>query len=222
MGPKLLIGGVLALVAIGIAGVVVYRSETEAIEKRGSANEEFDPSATPESSGRVNAREPWPTFGYDAQRNKVSPYDHRPPFRRTWRIDAHDTIEFPPSAAYGNLYLAQQKGLFFALDGRTGRKVFKRKDFKRCAASSPTVRKGVVYQSYMHWAPCPQGAPNPTGFVTAMSAKTGREKWRFRRGPFESSPLVRKGVVYVGNWDHNVYAISARTGRKIWSFKTDA
>ena len=220
MGWKLLIAGVLALVVIGIGGVILYREETEPIEKRGSAKEEFDPSATPEP--RRRAAEAWPTFGYDLQRSKVSPYYHRPPYRRTWRIDAHDTIEFPPSAAYGNLYLAQQKGLFFALDGKTGRKVFKRKNFKRCAASSPTVRKGMVYQSYMHWSPCPQGASNPTGFITAMSARTGKEKWRFRRGPFESSPLLRRGVIYAGNWDHNVYAISARTGRKIWSFKTDA
>ena len=219
---KVLIAGVLVLVAIGIAGAVVYKEETEPIEKRGSAKEEFDPSATPEPGKPSKIREAWPTFGYDVQRNKVAPYDHRPPYTRTWRIDAHDTIEFPPSAAYGNIYLAQQKGLFFALDGRTGRKVFPRKNFKRCAASSPTVHRGMIYQSYMHRAPCPQGASNPTGFVTAMSARTGREKWRFKRGPFESSPLVRKGVVYVGNWDHNVYAISARTGRKIWSFKTDA
>jgi outer membrane protein assembly factor BamB len=221
MVPKLLIAGALALAAIVIGSVIVYREETEPIEKRGSAKEEFDPSATPEARRPSRIREAWPTFGYDLQRNKVSPFNHRPPYTRTWRIDAHDTIEFPPSAAYGNLYLAQQKGLFFALDGRTGRKVFRRKNFKRCAASSPTVHKGMIYQSYMHWAPCPQGASNPSGFVTAMSARTGKEKWRFKRGPFESSPLLRKGVVYVGNWDHNVYALSATTGRKIWSFKTD-
>ncbi|MDQ4048882.1 MAG: hypothetical protein M3131_05805, partial [Actinomycetota bacterium] len=171
MGRKTLIGGVLALVVIGVAGVILYRAETQPVEKRGSANEEFDPSATPEP-GKGGTREPWPTFGYDAQRNKVSPYSHRPPFRRSWRIDAHDTIEFPPAAAYGNVYVAQQKGLFFALDGKTGRKVFRRKNFKRCAASSPTVRNGMIYQSYMHWSPCPQGASNPTGFVTAMSART--------------------------------------------------
>ena len=54
--------------------------------------------------------------------------------RRTWRVDARDTIEFPPSAAYGNVYMAQQKGLFFALNGKTGKPVFKTKNFKRCAA----------------------------------------------------------------------------------------
>ena len=107
MGRKLLIAGALALVAIVIAGVILYQEEKEPIEKRGSAEEEFDPEATPEPR-KLPQMEAWPTFGYDLQRNKVAPYDHRPPYQRTWRIDAHDTIEFPPSAAYGNLYLAQQ------------------------------------------------------------------------------------------------------------------
>ncbi|MBA3298991.1 MAG: PQQ-binding-like beta-propeller repeat protein [Thermoleophilaceae bacterium] len=223
MRRKLLIGGAIAAVLL-VAAVGYYRQETEPVEKRGSADEEFDRSAEPKRPklpARVAIPVPWPTFGYDLQRSKVSPFDHRPPYRRTWRIDAHDTLEFPPSAAYGNLYLAQQKGLFFALDGKTGRKVFPTKNFKRCAASSPTIAKGTVYQAYMDFAPCPQGASNPTGFIIAMDAKTGRQRWRFKGQPFESTPLLVKGVLYAGSWDHNVYAVSARTGRKVWSFQTD-
>src|SRR5919206_1454328 len=154
MGRRLLIGGGLLVVVLGYPAVLYYRHETEPVRKRGSAKVEFDPGAAP--GKRPSSRHGWPTFGYDAQRSKVSPYGHRPPFRRTWRVDAHDTIEFPPSAAYGNVYIAQQKGLFLAIDGRTGRKVFPKKRFKRCAASSPTIAHGRVYQSYMHWAPCPQ------------------------------------------------------------------
>ena len=76
-------------------------------------------------------------------------------------MDARDTLEFPPSAAYGNVYMAQQKGLFFALNGKTGKPVFKTKDFKRCAASSPTLANGTIYQAYMDFVPCPQGASEP-------------------------------------------------------------
>ena len=221
---RLLIGGALLAVVLVASGIVFYRNETEPIEKRGSSTEEFDPRAAPEARrppSRKRVRVAWPTFGYDPQRTKVSPYGHRPPYERTWRIDAHDTIEFPPSTGYGNVYIAQQKGLFLAIDGKTGRKVFPKKRFKRCAASSPTISKGWIYQSYMHWAPCPQGASNPTGFVTAINARTGRERWRFRAKPIESSPLLVRGTLYFGSWDHNVYAVKARTGRKLWSFKAD-
>jgi outer membrane protein assembly factor BamB len=223
MRGRVLIGGLVLAAVLGGAALLFYRSETKPIEKRGSAKVEFDPGATPEAqpAPRTGRGAGWPTFGHDAQRTKVSPYPHRPPYERTWRADLHDTIEFPPSTAYGNVYVAQQKGVFLAVNGKTGRKVFPKKRFKRCAASSPTISKGWIYQSYMDWVPCPQGAGNPTGFVTAINAKTGKEKWRFKAQPIESSPLLQRGILYVGSWDHNVYAISAKSGRKIWSFGTD-
>lgn len=221
MTRRLLIAVAALVLLAGAGGAYALLSGEDPPKKRGSAKEEFDPRAGPKPAPKPKEiAEPWPTFGYDIERSKVSPYGHRPPFRRTWRIDARDTLEFPPSAAYGNVYLAQQKGLFFALNGRTGRPVFKTKSFRRCAASSPTLANGTIYQSYMDFTPCPQGASNPTGFLIAMDARTGRERWRFRAKPIESSPLLRRGRLYVGSWDGNVYAIDARTGRRLWSHQT--
>ncbi len=213
---------VLLLVAAG-AAAVAYKvlSKEDPPQKRGSAQVEFDASAKPQPGrGRKGNPVAWPTFGFDRQRTKDVPFLLHPPYRRTWRVDGRDTLEFPPSLAYGNVYIAQQKGLFIAMRGRTGKRVFKTKRFKRCAASSPTIAKGVIYQAYMDRVPCPQGASHPTGFVTAMSAKTGKEKWRFRGQPFESSPLLKNGILYVGSWDGRVYAIRAKTGRKVWSHRT--
>ena len=147
MGRRLLIGGALVVVVLGVAAYVFYRNETEPVKKRGSAKVEFDASAEPEEAevpARKRIAEPWPTFGFDLQRSKSAPYEHRPPYTRTWRMDAHDTIEFPPAAAYGNVYIAQQKGVFIALKGKSGRKAFRKKRFKRCAASSPTVADGWI------------------------------------------------------------------------------
>jgi outer membrane protein assembly factor BamB len=36
----------------------------------------------------------------------------------------------------------------------------------------------------------------------------------------QSSPAVVNGVVYIGSFDHNVYALNASTGAKLWSFAT--
>jgi outer membrane protein assembly factor BamB len=221
----LIAGAVVLLLAVG-AGAYVYLSDEDPPEKRGSAKVEFDADAgpaKPKPPKRIAV--PWPTFGYDIQRTKVGPYGHRPPYKRLWRLDALDTLEYPPSAGYGNVYVAQQKGLFYALDGQTGKPVFKRKNFKRCAASSPTIANNTVYQAYMDWVgdlsnPCPQGASNPTGFLIAMNARTGREKWRFDAQPIESTPLLRNGKLYVGSWDGNVYAIDAHNGRKAWAYQT--
>ena len=163
---------------------------------------------------------PWPTYSYDDQRRHISPYDHRPPYRRLWTIDAHDTLEFPPTVGYGKVYLAQQKGLFFALDAQTGR-VHWRKSLDRCAASSPTVGKDVVYVSYMHPVQCLQGQEGADGFVVAWDADTGREKWRFNSAPIESSPLLKGNRLFVGSWDHGVYALNANNGKRIWRFEAD-
>jgi outer membrane protein assembly factor BamB len=218
----LIVGAALVAVLVVAVGVYAYQKENEPIEKRGSANEEFVTTEEPKPEPPPKKRNPrpWPTYGYDDARQHISPYDHRPPYRRLWKIDAHDTLEFPPTVGYGHVYLAQQKGLFFALNARTGT-VDWRKSLGRCAASSPTIGKGVVYQAYMHPVECLQDQPGANGFLVAWDADTGRERWRFESAPIESSPLLKNGRLYVGTWDHNVYAIDADTGRKIWSFQAD-
>jgi len=219
---RLIAGAALVAVVIAAVGVYVYKKETDPIEKRGSADEEFVPDETPQPKRppkKDNPR-PWPTYGYNVERDHASPYDHRPPYRRLWKVAAHDTLEFPPSVGYGRVYLAQQKGLFFALDAKTG-KVDWRKSLNRCAASSPTIGKGVVYQAYMHPVQCLQDQAGANGFVVAWDAKTGRERWRFNTAPIESSPLLKNGRLYVGSWDHKVHALNADTGRQIWSFQAD-
>ena len=128
----------ILLAVAGAAGVYAYQKEKEPIEKRGSATEEFEPAEEPKAQPPPANPRPWPTYAYDSARQHIAPYDHRPPFRRLWKIDAHDTIEFPPSVGYGRVYVAQQKGLFLALDAKTG-KVLWTKDNGRCAAASPTI-----------------------------------------------------------------------------------
>jgi outer membrane protein assembly factor BamB len=220
---RLLIGGALVVLALAAAiGVYAY-NENQPIEKRGSATEEFVVEDAPEPEPPPPKKEiprPWPTYGFDDARQHISPYDHRPPYRRLWQIDAHDTLEFPPTVGYGRVYLAQQKGLFFALDAKTG-KVSWKKSLGRCAASSPTVGKGLVYQSYMHPVECLQDQAGANGFLVAWDADTGAERWRFNSAPIESSPLLHGNRLFVGTWDHNVYAINAKNGRKIWSFQAD-
>ena len=222
---RVLIGVALVVIALAVAVGVYAYNENQPLEKRGSATEEFvvteepEPQAPPRDKDKEIAR-PWPTYGFDIARQHISPYNHRPPFRRLWKIDAHDTLEFPPTIGYGRVYLAQQKGLFFALDAKTG-KVDWKKDTNRCAASSPTIGKGVIYQSYMHPVECLQDQAGANGYVVAWDAKTGRQLWRHNTAPVESSPLLRNGVLYVGTWNNDVIALNAKTGRQKWRFQAD-
>jgi outer membrane protein assembly factor BamB len=217
---RLLVAGAIVVVGLGIAiGVYAY-NESQPVEKRGSAKEEFVRTEEPKPKPKPEDPEPWPTYAYDRERDHVSPFDHRPPYRRLWSIDAHNTLEFPPSIGYGRVYLAQQKGLFFALDAKTGKVVW-RKNTRRCSASSPTIRDGVVYQAWMDFVDCPQSRPGATGFLIAWDADTGRRIWKRNGAPIESSPLLVRRTLYYGAWDHRVHAVDARTGRQRWSFEAD-
>ncbi len=208
------------MIVLAVAIGLYVRSQNEPLETRGSATEEFVTTEEAKAPPTKDDPRPWPTYGYDNQRQHVSPFRERPPYKRLWSINAHDTVEFPPSVGYGRVYVAQQKGLFFALNAKTGQ-VRWRKSLDRCAAASPTIGKEVVYQSYMHPVVCAQGQPGATGFVVAWDARTGKERWRYNTAPVESSPLLQGNRIYVGSWDHGVHAINANTGRRIWRFQAD-
>jgi outer membrane protein assembly factor BamB len=219
---RLLAGGALAVLVLGIAaGAYVIFFKDKPTEKRGSARDEFVTTEEPaKAPPKPRDPTPWPTYGYDVQRTHVAPFAHRPPYRRLWKVDGHDTLEFPPTVGFGRVYEAQQKGIFFALNAKSGR-VSWRKETGRCAASSPTLGKGVVYQAYMDAVPCPENRPGATGYMIAWNARTGRTKWRWNTAPIESSPLLIGDTLYVGSWDHGVYAINAKNGRRRWRFGAD-
>jgi outer membrane protein assembly factor BamB len=96
-----------------------------------------------------------------------------------------------------------------------------KKTLGRCAASSPTIGKGVVYQSYMHPVECLQDQAGANGYVVAWDADTGRELWKHKTAPVESSPLLKNDTLYVGTWNNDVIALNAKTGRRKWRFQAD-
>jgi len=69
------------------------------------------------------------------------------------------------------------------------------------------------------------GAPATVAFPTsAISfAQTGNvlPVWEFEcEDEVRSSPTVSEGVVYVGCYDHNLYAVNARDGEFLWKYPT--
>jgi outer membrane protein assembly factor BamB len=57
--------------------------------------------------------------------------------------------------------------------------------------------------------------------VVAWDADTGKRRWQWNKTPVESSPLLVRNTLYVGTWDHGVYALNARNGRVKWRFQAD-
>jgi outer membrane protein assembly factor BamB len=210
------------LVGAGIvAGYVLYKRD-QAADVRGSSTEEFvttaepepkPPPAPPRAEGIV-----WPTFKYDATRAGVSPYSHRPPYRAVWGFAARTLVEFPPALAFGRLYFANNDGILFAVRAQDGKLVWRYRS-GRVQAASPTVVGRTVFHTFLYRQRGKQRSED--GELVAFDADTGAVRWRKRLAPSESSPLVHRGRVYVGDWSGKVYAFDVRTGRQLWAFQTD-
>jgi len=77
--------------------------------------------------------------------------------------------------------------------------------------SSPAVVDGLVYFGSFD------------GYVHALDASTGEERWSFQTGgEVWSSPAVADGRVYIGSGDYYLYALNAVTGEQLWQFETGA
>jgi outer membrane protein assembly factor BamB len=215
---------VASALGFGVALGFWLHGEDTIETKRGSPTIEFVTTLkAPEQKRprRVVLRLPWPTYGLKVQRTHTATDFHlKPPFRLRWTFKAHHVLEFPPSIAYGRLYVANQRGRFFAIHHRTGKIVWQRR-FNHCSASSPTVAYRVVYHAWMQPLPCNRYPRSQPGMITAMAARTGKLIWTFRGGAFETSPLVIGKTLYAGSWNHKLYAVNIYTGKARWTFTAD-
>ena len=59
-----------------------------------------------------------------------------------------------------------------------------------------------------------------SGSSNSAAPTTNATLWKFNTGGQVDSPTVVGGVVYVGSFDHKIYAFNASDGTTIWSYKT--
>ncbi|HET7566583.1 MAG TPA: PQQ-binding-like beta-propeller repeat protein [Gaiellaceae bacterium] len=212
----LIAGGVVALlVAAGVAAYVVHR-ERQLGDVRGSATVEYS-TGTGTTVGVVPGVQ-WPMYGFGAARTRAVRSPLRPPFRKVWTYHAGSLVEFPPGIGYGRLYLATNSGKVAAVNVKTGKRAWKWLSH-RCVAASPAVGAfGSLFMSFLNKPPCnrKQGAKGIDGEVIRFAVGLGHRIWTRRIGPSESSPLLVKGKVYVGDWNGDVWDLEGHDGHVVW------
>src|SRR2546423_4111763 len=73
---------------------------------------------------------------------------------------------------------------------------------------APAVKGGVVYLGSLDEN------------LYALDLASGKEKWKYKGGPFKASPSFHNDRLYVGDSDGIFHCVDA-AGKKKWTFKTD-
>lgn len=163
-----------------------------------------------------------PLFGGVPQRLHVAAGRLRPPYRLDWVSGGTSLVEFPPAIGFHYLYYASLNGNLIAVSTRNGRRLWT-VHVHRCEAASPAVTRlgrGSVFETFLNRQPCGRdAAKRGDGELLAVAAgPSHRVRWSKRLGASETSPLVTRSRLYVGDAEGNVYCLLALNGRTLWRF----
>jgi outer membrane protein assembly factor BamB len=96
-----------------------------------------------------------------------------------------------------------------SLDLQTGERRWDIKSQIENSINTPAAAGGMIYYG------------TDDGYVSAVDADDGKEKWSFKTGGAVSpAPAVVDGVLYACSSDRYVYALDALSGKEVWKFKT--
>jgi eukaryotic-like serine/threonine-protein kinase len=104
------------------------------------------------------------------------------------------------------------QGTVYALDAKTGKKVWSVITQPMLHSSSPTVANGIVYV----------GGVDGTFF--ALDARNGKTLWTAFLGTnnaIVTTPVVDNGAVYVEADSYGLFAFNAKTGKQLWFAASD-
>ena len=96
-----------------------------------------------------------------------------------------------PAVANGVVYAGSDRGKVYALKASSGVLLWTYQA-PTGIVNSLAVANGVLYFG--------------SGELYALNARTGAKLWSYKTGTGADSPIVANGVVYVGDYNGNIYA----------------
>lgn len=124
-----------------------------------------------------------------------------------WSFKTDYPIQGAPLIVENRVYIATDRAVY-ALDLESGQLAWKiATGSEEAYMGAPAYDDGVIYT---------------TGgkLLLALDAHTGKELWRVEKTDPFLSLAVADQLVYVGSWDHHLYAFDQATGEERWKFKT--
>lgn len=127
--------------------------------------------------------------------------------KEKWKFNIKEKTITSPVIDGKTLYFGGSAGLY-ALDAEKGKEKWNLKLGKYGKASSPVVRKGIIY------------CGDRDEYFYAVNAAAGIEKWKFKAEKVVNTfPVFSDEIAYFGAGDH-LYAIEAETAKELWKLKT--
>jgi outer membrane protein assembly factor BamB len=207
-----LLGGVVLLAAVALAGYLYERHRTGNIYH---AHARFVPQPAPKLPPGPD-RFAWPIYGYTKNHTRFFPAQPnvRPPFKKIWAHNSNTLLEFPPVIYANHTFQLGDNGTLTALDKYTG-KPFWIRSLGNLSASTPAVSSSSVYVTLMASGSREGGS----GRIIALNIKDGRTRWfRDLSSPSESSPLLVGDKLFFGSQSGIVYAVNAKDGNVLWTY----
>ncbi len=132
-----------------------------------------------------------------------------------WKFETSDRLteiapqEFAAAAVSADtLFIGSASGTFYALRITDGHIRWKKP--LGSVACAPLIDRGFLY------------IPTTDGFVIAVDAQTGQEKWRYQsRGAIEQTPAASGDFIIFSNEADQVVALDATNGKFKWQYKAE-
>ena len=150
----------------------------------------------------------WPMFHADPSHSGVGTGSPVLTPTLLWKFTTADSVNYSPVVANGIVYISSYDGNLYALNAKTGEKIWNYNATELGIGSSPTVADGMVYV----------GAGDQNRYLYAFDAYSGGLLWTdYVGGSVTYDPTVVNGVIYLAadsEYDSSncVLAINAKTG----------
>ncbi|HKV73606.1 MAG TPA: PQQ-binding-like beta-propeller repeat protein [Gemmatimonadales bacterium] len=120
------------------------------------------------------------------------------------------TIQSSPAVSDGTVFVGARDGFLYAVSADSGHQLWRFDHQQSWVITSPAVQDSTVY-----------AASSDAGFVQALDARSGRERWHNATGyPVWSSPAVTGSALLVGDRTGRLMALSPGDGAPLWHFQT--
>jgi outer membrane protein assembly factor BamB len=128
--------------------------------------------------------------------------------RDQWQYDAGAEVLYPPSAAYGQLFLGTTNGWLLVLDEVQGNLEWRLR-LGECLSGTPLVESQTIFAACQN-------------LLHAVSRTTQSVKWSYETvGNIRGSPMLDGDTVYIASEDKHVYALDEYSGELRWKIKLD-